>query len=112
MSAAGRPVTDYHLQNNAKEEARIIGEMGEFKASNGWLRNFKKRNHVGIRRGTNESQKLPEDYPDKVSDFTRECRRLRRINDHEDMNIGNMCRFDMAVNANLHQNCGTAKYKP
>ncbi len=100
--AAGRPVTNYDLQNKAKE-ARNIGEMGEFKALNGWLRNFKKRNHIGIPRGTNESQKIPEDYADKVSDFTREWRHLRRINDYVDMNIGNMdqtiCRFDMAVNA-------------
>jgi hypothetical protein len=100
--AAGRPVSNYDIQDKAKEEARQIGGMEDFKASSGWLHNWKKRNHIGIRRGTNESQKIPEDYADKVSEFTRECRRLRQIHDYTDYNIANMdqtmCRFDMAAN--------------
>ena len=98
--AAGRPVSNKDLMDKARDIARGIPNLGQFLASEGWLRRWKKRNAVGIRRGTNEAQKLPEDYAEQVHDFQQLIIRKRREHDYTLANIGNMdetmCRFDMA----------------
>ena len=98
--AEGRPVFNGDLMSKAREVAHgIEGIDPNFKASTGWLKRWKKRNHIGIRKGTNEAQKLPEDYAQQIKDFVQQIRRKRLQNDYTDHNIGNMdqtqCRFDM-----------------
>ena len=97
--AKGLPVCNDDLKAKGRLVAREMG-MNDFKASDGWLRRWKKRNFVGIRRGTNEAQKIPEDYADKISEFQREIIAKRREHDYADHAIGNMdqtmARFDMA----------------
>ena len=98
--AAGRPVSNDDLKEKAREVARGVDDLGEFKGSDGWLQRWKKRNRVAIRRGTNESQKLPEDFGGQVSDFKNAVHTKRREQDYTLANIGNvhetMVRFDMA----------------
>ena len=101
--AAGRPVSNADLVAKARVAARgLDGVDPNFKASDGWLRRFKKRNHVGIRRGTNEAQKLPEDFAEVVSDFVQSVRGLRVRHDYSEYNMANMdqtmVRFDMQPN--------------
>lgn len=73
-----------------------------FKASRGWLHRWKRRYHVGIRRGTNVSQKAPKDYLDQLLAFRRSIIHLRQRNDHTLQNICNMdqtmVRFDSVPN--------------
>ena len=68
----------------------------------GWLQRWKKRNNVGIRRGTNEAQKLPQDYAEQIEDFIQQVRRKRNEHDYTLYNIANMdqtmARFDMPAN--------------
>ena len=101
--AAGRPVSNRDLKEKAREFAQGDQNLANFQASDGWLRRWKKRNAVGIRRGTNESQKLPEDLAEKVHDFQQAVFRKRREHDYTMANIGNMdetmCRFDMLPGA-------------
>lgn len=98
--AKGRSVSNQDLKEKAVEIARNIQGMGGFKGSDGWLRRWKKRNHIAVRRGTNEAQKLPEEYADLIANFKSEIMDLRRDNDYTDVNIANMdqtmVRFDMA----------------
>ena len=61
--AAGRPVSNGDLHEKGLEIARGLG-LGDFKASDGFITGWKRRNSVHIRRGTNESQKIPEDHAD------------------------------------------------
>jgi hypothetical protein len=97
--AAGRPVSNDDLKDKAREIARGI-DLDEFKGSDGWLKRWKKRNHVAIRRGTNESQKLPEDFGGLVHDFKDVVHNKRREENYTLANIGTMdetmCHFDMA----------------
>ena len=103
---AGRPVSNEALMEKARALARgvegVEGVDPEFKASAGWLKRWKKRNNVGIRRGTNEAQKLPEDYGVVVKDFVNGVHRKRVTHDYANCHIGNMdqtmARFDMAPN--------------
>ena len=76
--AAGRPVSNDDLKEKAREVARGVDDLGEFKGSEWWLQKWKNRNHVAIRRGTNESQKLPEDFGCQVSDFMNAVHTKRR----------------------------------
>ena len=97
---AGRPVSNEDLQLKARDIAQGIPGMEDFKGSDGWLVRWKKRNAVGIRRGTNESQKLPADFQVQVTAFKRSVDAYRDQNDVSLVRIGNMdqtmCRFDMA----------------
>ena len=95
----GRPVNNEDLMAFGRIKARELG-LVNFKASSGWLRNWKKRMNVGYRRGTNDAQFLPEHYADLCSDFQREVIRKRREFDVTMHNLANMdetcVRFDMA----------------
>lgn len=86
-----------------KEEAKRIGtELGleGFNGSDGFLTRWKRRNNVAIRRGTNESQKIPEDHAEKLADFRQLIWNKRHDHEYTMANIANldetMCRFDMA----------------
>lgn len=90
------------LQKKAIEVARTLPSLEDFKGSDGWLTRWKKRNKVGIRRGTNESQKLPNDFHEQVLQFKDTIQAKRREHDYTPFQVGNMdqtqCRFDMAPN--------------
>ena len=77
--------------------------MGDFKASEGWLQRWKKRNQVAIRRGTTEAQKIPEDHAENIKNFSESVIELRNVNQYSNYNIMNMdqtmCRFDMAASS-------------
>ena len=79
----------YFLQSRAHEIANQL-KVNNFKASNGWLRCWKERYSVGIRRRTNDAQKNPSDYRGKISAFHRAIKLLREEWDYIDYNIANM----------------------
>ena len=103
----GIPVSNSDLKEKALEIARELNQeqpnprIQAFKASDGWLRLWKRRNRIALLRGTNESQKVPEDYGELIKLFTSEIRRKRQEHQYTMFNIGNMdqtmCRFDMAM---------------
>ena len=66
----GQCVSNSMLVEKARKYAADLN-IQDFKASNGWLYGWKKRFHVGIRRGTNASQKTPDDYADQLLAFRR-----------------------------------------
>jgi len=94
----GKPVSNFMLQDKARSIARRLN-LDNFAASNGWLTRWKKRMNVAIRRGTNESQKVPEDYRDALMAFRRHIIHLRQEQDYALRHIVNMdqtmARFDM-----------------
>ena len=98
--ANGRPVSNKDLISKAQEKAQAIRGMEDFKGSRGWLRRWKKRNSVAIRKGTNESQKLPRDYAEQCKLFSESIKEKRRTHTYPLSMIGNMdqtqVRFDMA----------------
>ena len=105
--AKGIAVSNEDLKTKALEIARDIddtsGKLANFKASEGWLRRWKKRNNVAILRGTSEAQKIPADYGDKIKEFMELIKSKRREHDYTTYSIGNMdqtmCRFNMAPKA-------------
>lgn len=97
----GRVVTNFNLQGKAREIASQL-RVTNFVASNGWLRRWKTRFSVGLRRGTNDAQKVPADYKEKITAFHDSINSLRRRWDYTDFNIANMdqtmVRFDSVPN--------------
>ena len=88
-----------------------MGGFDQFKASPGWIQRWKRRNRVAIRRGTNVSQKLPEDYADQVHGHRQDILRKRVSKQYTPFNMINMdqtmCRFDMpsaSTNDNINAN--------
>lgn len=61
----------------------------DFKASEGWLRRFMKRQQLGIRRRTTLCQRLPREYDDKVIKFHRFVNALRAEHEYHLDQIGN-----------------------
>ena len=98
----GIPVSNLDLKAKALDIAKGIDgdKVANFKASDGWLKRWKRMNRVSILRGTSEAQKIPEDYGEQIKAFVGVIRRKRLDNDYSMFNIGNMdqtmCRFDMA----------------
>ena len=86
------------LQDKARTIARQL-QLANFSASNGWLTRWKKCMGVGIRRGTNDSQKVPDDYRDQLMAFKRSIIHLRQDKGYPLCHIVNMdqtmARFDM-----------------
>lgn len=85
----GRVVLNKDLTQKAKEVAEHLGLQG-FSASPMWLARWKKRWNVGIRRGTNTSQKIPADYRDQLLHFRRSIVRYRELHKYRTSEIGNM----------------------
>jgi transposase-like protein len=69
----GLAVSDTSLIEKAGDFAAELG-MPNFTASRGYLYRWKKRNHIVIRRKTNESQKVPADFADCIREFRAEIR--------------------------------------
>lgn len=87
--AAGRAVSNRSLQEHARQLAREFN-LGNFEASHQYLSRWKKRFNVSLRVATNDSQKLPEDYADRIASFRSAVHSFRRRNEYTDFNIGNM----------------------
>ena len=98
----GKPVTNFMLQDQARIEARRLN-LQNFQVSNGWLRRWKRRMSVAIRRGTNESQRVPEDFREHLMGFRRHIIHLREEKEYHLRHIVNMdqtmVRFDMPYNS-------------
>lgn len=93
----GFAVSNRMLEEEALKIATSLGIL-EFKASSMYIKRWKKRFNVSMRRGTNESQKLPDDYVEAANGFLQTVRSLRIKNDYTYFNICNMdqtmVRFD------------------
>ena len=92
-------MTNTTLQAKAVQIAAGLG-LSTFRASSGWLWRWKRRYSVGIRCGTNNSQKVPADYADQIMQFRKTIIAVRKAKKIEPPHIVNMdqtmCRFDMA----------------
>ena len=70
-----------------------------FRASCGWLSRWKRRYGVGVRVGTNSTQKLPADYADHLHTFRKSVIVIRKAENLGPADIINMdqtmCRSDM-----------------
>ena len=76
-----------------KDEARRVAielDLREFKGSEGWLTNWKRRFNVGLRRKTIESQALPENCQDVLLGFRRHIIHLREKYEYSLYNVTNM----------------------
>lgn len=87
--ASGHAVSNEALSRFARNYANRH-DLHDFKASSGWLKRWKMRFNVGIRRGTNASQFVPADYKEKILAFRRGVRELRKHHDYTPYNIANM----------------------
>ena len=78
-----------------------------FKASAGWCTRFMNRNGLTIRRRTHIAQKLPNDVNDKVAGFHKFVIDMRKKQQYDLAQIGNMDEtpmyFDMASNSTVEQ---------
>lgn len=94
----GRAVTNGALKKKALEFAEKL-KLQNFNASSGYIRNFKKRMDISMRRGTNECQRQPEQLTEILHAWRLSIRNHRRREDyllHEIANMDEtMCRFDM-----------------
>ena len=95
----GRVVTNKMLLRRAREIAGGMGITERFKASDMWLRCWKRRFGVGMRAGTNASQRVPSDFVEQLQDFRRSVIKGRKAHKIEPADISNMdqtmVRFDM-----------------
>jgi hypothetical protein len=83
-------VTHDMLQLCARELAKSHNiSDNEFKASRGWLRRFRKRNGLSLRRRKTLCQKLPRDFTDNVINFHRHVIRMREEHSYLLSQIGN-----------------------
>lgn len=62
-----------------------------FKASDGWVRRFMKRNSLVLRARTHISQKLPNDLEGKIQDFRKE---VKQIHENSDYPLDCICNMD------------------
>ena len=104
--SAGRPVSNKQLRAKAMEEATKLNVPASFKASDMWLKRWKKRNHVSMRMATNDSQKVPDNYRDVLHTFRSDVLKLVVAHGYTPARIVNMdqtmCRFDMPPNRTNH----------
>ena len=73
-------------------KAKILAEQMaiiNFKASMSWTYKYLRRNDLSIRRRTHISQRLPEDYDDKLLEFQRFIINQRKLHNFDLSQIGN-----------------------
>lgn len=103
--SSGHPVSNRALLTHASQLAGGPGIEG-FKASQGWLWRFKRRNHIGYRCGTNSAQKVPADYLHQLQHFRKQIITSRKKHSIDPSSIVNMdqtmCRFDMPPKRTNH----------
>ena len=84
--SSGYIVTSLHIRLQAQKFCK----EASFKASNGWAQKFMRRHGLAIRQKTKIAQKLPEDLEEKLNAFHRFVINLRKENNFELSQIGNM----------------------
>ncbi len=93
--AQRRVVTNIDLSRKAIRIAEGLA-LQNFKASPGWLLNWKRRHSVGIRCGTNSSQKVPADFAEQIQVSIIRLRKAKDIQPSQIINMDQtMCQFDM-----------------
>ena len=94
------------LLQRAREIAGGMGITESFMASRMWLRCWKRWFGVGMRSGTNASQKLPADYDEQHQDFCRSIIKVRKAHKIDPSGIINMdqtmVHFDMPRSKTNH----------
>lgn len=97
----GRVVRNKDLKSKALDIAQGLG-LGMFKASNSWLWRWRQRWNMGMRRGTNTSQRVPALYQEQLAHFRHKIIRARELHNHALSHIANMdqtmVRFDSPPN--------------
>ena len=74
---------------------------GGFKFSKSWFRSFLRRQHISLRKRTNQSQKQPEEYREPIQCFHQFIRKVAEPKDHEhEQDIG---KFKLKNIANMDQ---------
>ena len=100
----GISTTVIRLKAKLMAKARNVGES-EFKASVHWCRRFMDRHALSIRRRTTISQKLPENFEDKLQRFQAFIIAERKKHEYELSLIGNADQtpltFDMPANSTV-----------
>ena len=62
---------------------------GGFRFSKNWFRQFLRRQHISLRKRTNQSQKQPEEYREAVQSFHQFIRKAAEPKEHEkDQEVG------------------------
>ena len=99
------PVSTLALQKKAK--SLILPHNRGFEASRGWVRQFKERHNLALRKKTTFCQKLPSQLESKISSFYSECARFLKIGKNPLPLIGAMDKtpvfFDMEPEKSLMQ---------
>lgn len=86
----GLAVKNTDLQKKALELAENIEELGNFRASMGFIWRWKRRFSVVRRRKTNESQKTPDDLAERLQGFLQDVREARYRSAVSNEDIWNM----------------------
>ena len=86
----GRVVTNKMLLRRAREIAGGMGITERLKTSRMWLLCWKRRFGVGMRSGTNASQKVPADFAELLQDFRRSIIQARIVHKIDPSDIINM----------------------
>ena len=88
-----------YLQLVMARSGRI--SYGGFKFSKSWFQGFQRRQHISLRKRTNQSQNQPEEYHEKVQSFYQFIRKVAELKDTELLqDIG---RFKLQNIANMDQ---------
>ena len=94
----GKSVSTSEIRVHAIKVAKSM-KIKDFKASADWCYAFMRRKNLSIRRRTHISQKLPEDFDDKLLQFQKFVIKQRKIHDYDLSQIGNAdqtpLRFDL-----------------
>lgn len=106
-----RVVTNYNIQTNTRKVSSQ--QVINFTASNGSLRRWKTRFSLGLRQGTNDVQKVPGNYKDKIMSFHEAIMPLRHRWNYTHYNIANMdqtmVRFNSVLNYTNEKICAKTK---
>ena len=90
----------YLLENESF--SNYPGAIEKFQASDKWFCGFLRRHDLALRRKTKISQKFPEQLSDKIIDFHKYIIKMRKKNNYDLCQIGNMDEtpifFDMVGN--------------
>ena len=73
---------------------------GGFKFSKSWLRSFLRRQHISLRKRTNQSQKQPEEYREAIQCFHQF---IRKVAEPQDAILQDIGRFKLENIANVDQ---------
>ena len=84
----GQSVSTSEIRIHGTKVAKSM-KIKDFKASADWCYAFMRRKGLSIRRRTDISQKLPEDYEDKLVEFQKFIIKQRKLHDYDLSQIGN-----------------------